>query len=159
MVRCFGIAWQQWLLGFGLAAWIGLGAAHVAIVMTGPNGWSPDRSAAGADAVVGHPHDNDPRAVAGALELASSATPTRPGLLLVLGEATDSADLLYTRFQLAHLLYPRRVEVRRAVGMAAAPPDDAASTLFVVAPGVAAPPGCSATAEALGHRLLACARP
>jgi hypothetical protein len=156
MVRQRTAIWQQRLLALALAAWIALGAAHVAIVMTGPGGWRPDRRAPGAAAVIGHSHDTDARNVAGPMELTESGAGER--MLLIVPSATDSADLLYTRFQLAHLLYPRRVAVRRAPGPAAPRPDDVRSA-FVVAPGVALPQDCRASADALGFRLLECAAP
>lgn len=148
--------WQRRILALSLAAWIALGTAHVAIVMLRSDGWRPDRSAPGAAAVLGHPDETDPRRVAGPLSLASQADTTWDRLLLLLPLQTDSAHLLYTRYQLAHLLYPRRVAVRRLTADIEAPAAVPAATLLIAAPGVEVPSGCRETAESLGHRLVDC---
>ena len=145
---------EKWLLRAALAAWIGLGCAHVAIVMLGPEGWRPDRSAPGAGAVIGHPHDTDPRAVAGPLALAAAADAPRGPLQLSLPEATDSADLLYIRYQLTHLLYPRRVHVQRIAGEQ--PPTPGDSALVVLAPGVTPPATCRAVGTAHDYVRVEC---
>lgn len=151
---------EKGLLILGLAGWITLGLAHIVIVMTGPKGWRPDRSAPGADAVVGHPHDTDPLAVAGPRDLArESEASTDVPLMLALPASTDSADLVYTRYQLAHVLYPRRVQVFRATDAAAVPPLAFDSGLLVVAPGVSPTPACRPVARTAGHRLLECREP
>ena len=158
---------QKSLIVLALCGWIGLGLAHIAIVMTGSEGWRPDRSAPGAASVIGHPHDTDPRMVAGPLELVRAADPADT-LVVVVPAETDSADLLYTRFQLAHLLYPRRVRMQRASDRVIANPH-----LVVVAPvrevfaaragmptsvGDATAPGCGAAATAFEHVRLECAQ-
>lgn len=159
---------EKGLLTVGLAGWILLGIAHTAIVMTGPRGWRPDRSAPGAAAVVGIPGETDPATVGAAralLDPESGGSPIaervveRPNTVaVVLPEPTDSADLLYIRYQLSHLLYPRRVQVARDVS--SSDPVDPSSTAptMIVAPGANPPAGCAPVAEVEGHRLLRCGR-
>lgn len=159
---------EKALLSVGLAGWILLGVAHTVIVMTGPRGWRPDRSAPGAMAVVGSPGETDPVTVARVrtlLELDAgrsaggvSGDGSTGSVGVVLPAPTDSADLLYTRYQLVHLLYPRRVQVRRDVpggdgGLSGGP------ATVVVAPGVSGPPGCERSLEVDGYRLFRCGPP
>lgn len=151
---------EKLLLTVAMVAWIALGAAHVVIVMAGPKGLRPDRSAPGAGAVVGHPHETDPMMVAApvALVRAANAAATTP-LLLLIPEAADSADLLYARYQLAHILYPRRVDVQRAVGRVSAAPAAGRSRLLVVAPDVPLASPCRVWATAVDYRLARCSTP
>lgn len=138
-----------------LCAWVVLGLAHTLIVLGGPRGWRPDRSADGARAVVGHPDDTSPVLVAGPRQLVETSA-TRPAvpLALVLPAATDSTSLLYARYQLSNVLYPRRVFVRRALAPVVV--DD--SALFVLGPGIDAPDGCRPAASAYGFRRIECTR-
>ena len=143
------------LLAVALSAWIALGAMHVAIVMAGPEGWNPDRAAPGAAAVIGHPHDTDPRLVAAPVELARESG-TSDDLLVAMPMDTDSADLLYVRYQLAHLMYPMRVAVIRVEDGARAAALAADSMIVVLAPGMAAPERCSVRARAHDHVRVEC---
>ena len=147
------------LVTAALCLWALLGVAHTTIVLVGPKGLRPDRSAPGAAAVIGHPDETDPRLVAGPRALVEAAE-SDPGarLLLVLPEATDSTSLLYARYQLAHVLHPRRVEVLRSTATAEPRLARIGDELVVAGAGVAPPPGCVATVTAYDHTLLDCAR-
>ena len=145
------------LLTGALSTWALLGLGHTAIVLAGRQGLRPDRSAPGADAVIGHPSDVDARLVAGPRALvAGSGTDAGQRLLLVLPEATDSGALLYARYQLANVLYPRRVAVERAAETGEHPSEMRANQVVVVDADVAAPIGCRAADSAFGYHLLDC---
>lgn len=148
---------QRTLLALALGGWILLGLAHTAVVMSGPRGWRPDRSAPGAGAVIGHPDDTDPMLVAAPLALVESAGRDGSPLSLLLRADTDSTSLLYARYQLAHRLYPRRVRVVRATGPQVLAAATADSFVVVAAPDVTDAAGCRPTHRAQGYRLLECA--
>lgn len=148
---------ERTLLTAALCAWLLLGLAHTAIVLAGPRGLRPDRSAPGADAVVGHPGDTDARLVAGPRRLVERVGADGRRLLLVLPEATDSTSLLYARYQLAHVLYPRRVEVIRATPGSDPIRGRHDDALIVAAAAVELPAECRSESTALGYSLLECA--
>ena len=149
---------QRTLLAVGLAGWILLGLAHTVVVMAGPRGWRPDRSAPGAEMVIGHPDDTDPMLVAGPRTLAEATRPT-DHVFVLLPADLDSTSFLYARYQLAHVLYPRRVRVARATTPEVVARAAADSALLIAAPGVAEPAGCRAAASETGYRALECSAP
>lgn len=118
-----------WLL---LVAWAALGAAHTGgSYLT--NGLSPSEPVA-----VGVPVEDwgdDLRVVHGLLA-------ERPGrrIFVQLAPSADTTQVLYLRYQLAHLLYPREVYGGRAVPEPRAAPSGVGYDVVVTGPGAPAPP-------------------
>jgi hypothetical protein len=100
-----------------LLAWCGLGLLHTGYVMVRPHGLVLRRPPTLAR-TIGLPGADDGLVVQGALELLDGDTAHVGGPVLVLRppeEPLSSRD--YVHFQLAHLAYPRRIDVM-AVGEA-----------------------------------------
>jgi hypothetical protein len=93
-----------------LLCWSGLGLLHTGYVMVRPHGLVIRRPPALAR-TIGLPEASDGQTVADALELLDTAHLPEGAVLVLRPPADAQAAWDYVHFQLAHLAYPRRIDV------------------------------------------------
>lgn len=118
-----------------LTAWTALGILQTGYVMIRPHGLVLRRSPE-LDRTIGLPAAEDGRAVVAALDLITAFEPPSGVPILILRPAdADVAPWDYIHFQLAQLVYPRRVDL---VAAGTPPPlDPDRYGLFLAPPGLA----------------------
>lgn len=114
-----------------LVAWCVLGAASTFGALTGPNVWWNESDAPVFD-VVGTPLRGAAEVTVIRSLLADVPRDEEERWLVLFPPQSDETVLLYIRFQLAHLEYPRRVDVMAAVD----PPRGTTYGGVITAPGM-----------------------
>lgn len=122
-----------------LLLWAALGVVHTGFAMARRNGWALERSDA-ARRTLGLPDEARAPLVAGVRAALAGASEPGPRVVAVLPASADTFDVIYLRYQLAHLEYPLRVAVVRDVPEIPLPPRVPAGETFVVIPGDRTPP-------------------
>lgn len=137
-----------WIL---LVAWVGLGAAHTGGSYLN-NGLRPSEPPA-----IGAPVEDWGDDVRAVRELLVERSGRR--VFIQLAPSADTIRVLYLRYQLAHLLYPREVYGGRAPPDTGPPPTARTYDLLVTGPGATPPPGRSREGSRGGYTLWVETRP
>lgn len=111
--------------------WSLLGLVHTGFALAGEHGWAPVRTAA-ARSTMGLP-DNLRAPLVARTRDALARAPEAARVVVVLPADADSTDVLYVRYQLAHLEYPRRIRVVRDGAGVVLPEVPPAGTAYVFA--------------------------
>lgn len=117
-----------------LVAWVGLGAAH-----TGGSYLTNGLSGPSEPPAIGTPVEEWSADVRVVRELLLERAGRR--IFVQLAPAADTTQVLYLRYQLAHMLYPREVYGGRVPPDSEAAPIAGAYDLIVTGPGASPPAG------------------
>lgn len=143
--------WIRRALWILLVAWVGLGAAHTGGSYLN-NGLRPSEPPA-----IGAPVEDWGQDVGAVRELLVEHPGRR--VFIQLAPSADTTRVLYLRYQLAHLLYPREVYGGRAPPDPEPPLTARTHDLLVTGPGAPPPPGRARADSRGGYTLWVETRP